>query len=66
MNLEEFRNAYLEAQNGLGNDLQTLINLTRTLTELASRLNDRAESIQANYARMNAVVEQFLNEQENS
>jgi hypothetical protein len=64
MNIEEFREAYLEAQNGLGNDIQALINLSRSLTELATRVNQLAETTQANYIEMNQVVEQFLQSQE--
>lgn len=64
MNIEEFREAYLEAQNGLGNDIQALINLSRNLTELATRVHELAENTQANYLQMNQVVEQFIHSQE--
>jgi hypothetical protein len=64
MTLEEFRTAYLEAQNGLGNDLQTLISLSRSLSDLASRITDRLESVQTSYIKMNEAVEQFINEQD--
>ena len=65
MNSEEFRQAYIEAQNGLGNELQTLISLSSTLTEIANSLGAIAHTIQTDYARMNQVVEQYLNDQDN-
>jgi hypothetical protein len=64
MTIEEFRQAYLEAQNGLGNDIQALLILSRNLSELAIRVNQLAETTQVNYIRMNQVVEQFINSYE--
>lgn len=64
MTPEEFRDTYLTVQNGLGNDLQSLILLLGNLRELASRLNAQVEAVQANYTQLNQVVEQFINEQE--
>lgn len=65
MTPEEFQKAYLEAQNGLGNDLQTFISLSRRLSELATTFNQLAETISTDYSKMNAVVETFVTEQDN-
>ncbi len=64
MTPEEFREAYLDAQNGLGNHLQTLSSLARTFADLAIRFDHLASVIQTDYSRMNEVVEQFISEQE--
>lgn len=64
MTPQEFREAYLEAQNGLGNDLQALISLSHNIGELAAKFNELAEATQNNYARINQVVEEFINTQE--
>lgn len=63
MTPEEFRVAFLEAQNGLGNSLQTVSGLSSTLAELATQLNATVETIRVDYARMNAIVEEFLDQQ---
>ncbi|GEM_PF-6626979 len=62
MTREEFREAYIEAQNGLANNLQALSNLSTVLSELTSTLNTVATSVQADYIRMNEVVTQFLDD----
>jgi hypothetical protein len=64
MTIEEFRQAYLDAQNGLGNDIQALLILSRNLSELATRVNQMAETTQVNYVQMNQVVEEFISSYE--
>jgi len=64
MRLEEFKQAYLEAQNGLGNDLQTLVNLSSDLSRLATVLGELAETVRRDYERINRVVEEFIDSQE--
>ena len=64
MTPEEFREAFLEAQNGLGNDLQALANLSKTLVDLTSRLSSTVGAIQTDYNKMNEAVAKFLNEQD--
>jgi hypothetical protein len=65
MTPQEFRQAYLEAQNSLGNDLQSLVLISSNCNGLASEFNNLADNIQANYLRMNQMVEEYLKEQEN-
>lgn len=65
MTPQEFRAAFLEAQNGLGNSLQNLIMLSERINELTTRYNELSTQVQSNYERMNAVVEQYLKSQEN-
>nr|WP_290226282.1 hypothetical protein [Trichocoleus desertorum] len=64
MTPEEFREAYLAAQNGLGNDLQTLVSLSRSFSELATKFSDLADKIPVNYSKINEIVESFIEEQE--
>ena len=64
MTPEEFREAFLEAQNGLGNDLQALANLSKALVDLTSRLSTTVGTIQTDYVKMNEAVAKFLNEQD--
>ncbi|HEY9750511.1 MAG TPA: hypothetical protein V6C63_17650 [Allocoleopsis sp.] len=64
MTLEEFKKAYLEAQNGLGNDLQALIDLSSDLSQLAAVLSELAETVRQDYERINRVVEEFIQSQE--
>ena len=66
MTLEEFKKAYLEAQNGLGNDLQALIDLSSDLSQLATVLSELAETVRQDYDRINRVVEEFIENQEQS
>lgn len=66
MTLEEFKKAYLEAQNGLGNDLQALIDLSSNLSQLATMLSELAETVRQDYERVNRVVEEFIENQEQS
>lgn len=66
MTLEEFKKAYLEAQNGLGNDLQALIDLSSDLSQLAAVLSELAETVRQDYERINRVVEEFIQSQEQS
>lgn len=63
MTPEEFRVAFLNAQNGLGNSLQTISGLSATLTDLAAQLNATVETVQATYVQMNTIVEEFLDQQ---
>lgn len=63
MTPEEFRTAFLEAQNGLGNSLQIVAGLSSTLAELTAQLDTIVENIRADYTQMNAIVEEFLNQQ---
>jgi hypothetical protein len=58
MTPQEFREAYLESQNDLGNHLQTLTDLTSQFEELISLIS-------ADYSRMNEVVDEFISRQEN-
>ncbi|HEY9861130.1 MAG TPA: hypothetical protein V6D16_16630 [Candidatus Obscuribacterales bacterium] len=64
MTPEEFREAYLEAQNGLGNDLQTLVSLARSFSELSTKFSELADKIPVNYDKINGIVESFIKEQE--
>lgn len=57
MTPQEFREAYLESQNDLGNHLQTLADLTSQFGELISLIS-------ADYLRMNEVVDEFITQQE--
>lgn len=66
MTLDEFKKAYLEAQNGLGNDLQALIDLSSNLSQLATMLSELAETVRQDYERVNRVVEEFIENQEQS
>lgn len=66
MTPEEFREAYLAAQNGLGNDLQTLVSLSRNFSELANKFSELANKIPVNYSKINEIVETFIDEQERS
>ena len=63
MTPEEFREAYLAAQNGLGNDLQTLVSLSRNFSELANQFSELASKIPVNYSKINEIVETFIDEQ---
>jgi hypothetical protein len=58
MTPQEFREAYLESQNDLGNHLQTLANLTSQFGELITLISN-------DYSRMNEVVDEFITQQEN-
>jgi len=64
MTPEEFREAYLAAQNGLGNDLQTLVSLSRSFSELSKQFSELADKIPVNYSKINEIVETFIDEQE--
>jgi len=57
MTPQEFREAYLESQNDLGNHLQTLSDLTSQFEELITLIS-------ADYLRMNEVVDEFISRQE--
>lgn len=56
MTPQEFRDAYLEAQDALGNRLQNLEGFACELTQLTKLLR-------ADYERLNGVVEQFVDVQ---
>ncbi|MBD1863008.1 MULTISPECIES: hypothetical protein [Trichocoleus] len=64
MTPEEFREAYLAAQNGLGNDLQTLVSLSKKFSELATKFSELADKIPVNYSKINEIVEDFIDQQE--
>lgn len=66
MTPEEFKTAYLAAQNDLGNELQNFMSLSQKLDELTTNFNQLSEAIAARYLRMNQVVETFMSEQNNS
>jgi hypothetical protein len=55
MTKEEFRAAYLQAQNGLGNDIQSLV-------VLVSRIQELTEKIASDYRTLNQIVEKYLSE----
>jgi hypothetical protein len=64
MTREEFRDAFLEAQNGLANSLQALASLSTTLVELTTTLDTVVASVQADYIKMNEVVGTYLDQHE--
>lgn len=64
MTPEEFREAYLAAQNGLGNDLQTFVSLSKKFSELSQKFSELADKIPVNYDKINGIVESFIEEQE--
>jgi hypothetical protein len=66
MTPEEFKTAYLAAQNDLGNELQNFMSLSQKLDELTANFNQVSETIATRYLRMNQVVEAFISEQNNS
>ncbi len=59
MTPEEFRDFYLEAQNDMGNHLQTLVDLSTQMRRLV-------ELVTQDYQNMNKVVDEFLTQQPNS
>ena len=59
MTPQEFREAYLIVQDRMGNRLQTLSNLSIEFTSLM-------DSVVQDYQSMNQLVDEFLNQQENS
>lgn len=58
MTPQEFRQTYLEFQDSLGNHLQTL-------TMLSAQLTSTLAKVESDYRALNAMVDQFINEQEN-
>lgn len=63
MTPEEFKTAYLAAQNDLGNELQNFMSLSQKLDELTANFNQLSETIATRYLQMNQIVEAFINEQ---
>ena len=66
MTPEEFKTAYLAAQNDLGNELQNFMSLSQKLDELTANFSQLSEAIATRYLRLNQVVETFINEQSSS
>jgi hypothetical protein len=62
MTREEFREAFLEAQNGLANSLQSLSNLSATLTGLTTTMETVVSDVREDYLKMNEVVATYLDE----
>ncbi len=57
MTPQEFRKNYLQVQDSLGNNLQTL-------TILSSDLSSILDQVLADYRSLNTIVDQFLTQQE--
>lgn len=57
MTPQEFRKNYLQVQDSLGNNLQTL-------TILSSDLSSILDQVLADYRSLNTIVDQFLSQQE--
>jgi hypothetical protein len=57
MTKSEFQTAYLQAQNGLGNNLQSLMVLTTQIQQLV-------QAIARDYANLDQAVQQYLLEEE--
>lgn len=62
MTREEFREAFLEAQNGLANSLQALSSLSASLLELTTTIDTVISDVRADYIKMNEVVGTYLDQ----
>ena len=58
MTLQEFRQAYLQVQDSLGNNLQSL-------TIASSDFTNALEQVVSDYRNLNEIVDTFLSQQEN-
>ena len=58
MKIQEFRQAYLQVQDSLGNNLQSL-------TIASSDFSSALEQVVSDYRTLNEIVDNFLSQQEN-